>query len=87
MSDAVGARKPAPAIFHALATRLGGTLEGWMIGDSLELNVAGGAAVGLSTAWLDDGSDPTGYQPDLVVHSVAAAARAILAGHPSSVPR
>ncbi|WP_194288933.1 MULTISPECIES: HAD family hydrolase [unclassified Nocardioides] len=87
VSDAVGARKPAPAIFHALASRLGCTLEGWMIGDSLELDVAGGAAVGLSTAWLDDGSDPTGYRPDLVVGSVAAAARAILDGQPSPTPR
>ena len=63
-----------PAIFGALATRLDCALEGWMIGDSLELDVAGGAAVGLRTAWLDDGAYPTGYQPDLIVGSVAAAA-------------
>ncbi len=84
VSDAVGARKPLPAIFEALATRLGCALEGWMIGDSLELDVAGGAAVGLSTVWLDDGSDPTGYHPDLVVDSVAAAVRTILDGQPSA---
>ncbi|MEQ7846188.1 HAD family hydrolase [Nocardioides kribbensis] len=87
VSDDVGVRKPAPAIFEALASRLGCALEGWMIGDSLELDVAGGAAVGLRTAWLDDGSDPTGYRPDLVVDSVAAAARAILDGQPSATPR
>ncbi len=78
VSDEIGVRKPLPAIFEALASRLGCALEGWMIGDSLELDVTGGASVGLSTAWLDDGSDPTGYHPDLVVDSVAAAARAIL---------
>jgi len=78
VSDAVGARKPAPAIFEALSTALGCGLEGWMIGDSLELDVAGGAAVGLRTAWLDDGSDPTGFHADVVVKSVAAAVRAIL---------
>jgi HAD superfamily hydrolase (TIGR01549 family) len=78
VSNAVGARKPRPEIFEALATRLGCALDGWMIGDSLELDVAGGAAVGLRTAWIDDGSDPTGFRPNLVVDSVAAAASHII---------
>ncbi|OIJ26353.1 HAD family hydrolase [Nocardioides luteus] len=78
VSDTVGVRKPHPAIFESLATRLGCTLEGWMIGDSLELDVAGGAAVGLRTAWIGDGSDPAGFRPDLVVDSVAAAASHII---------
>lgn len=81
ISDAVGSRKPAAAIFEALADRLGCHLEGWMIGDSLELDVAGGAGVGLRTAWIDaDGVDPTAFRPHLVVRSVADAARRILAG-------
>jgi FMN phosphatase YigB (HAD superfamily) len=87
VSEAVGARKPAPAIFEALATRLDCALDGWMVGDSLELDVAGGAAVGLRTAWLDDGSDPTGFHPDLVVNSVAVAVQAILDGQSSTTPR
>lgn len=87
VSDAVGARKPAAEIFEALATMLGCALEGWMIGDSLELDVAGGAAVGLKTAWLEDGSDPTGYHPDLFVDSVAAAVRAILDGQADAKAR
>jgi HAD superfamily hydrolase (TIGR01549 family) len=59
ISAAVGARKPAPDLFHALAARLGCPLDGWMVGDSLELDVAGGAAVGLKTAWVaGDGSGP-----------------------------
>lgn len=78
VSDAVGSRKPRREIFEALATRLGCALDGWMIGDSLDLDVAGGAAVGLRTAWIDDGSDPTWYRPDLVVDSVAAAASHII---------
>lgn len=86
VSDAVGSRKPTPAIFEALATRLGCDLEGWMIGDSLELDVAGGAAVGLRTAWIADGSDPTGFHPDLIVDSVAAAARALVVGDSSVTP-
>ncbi len=68
ISDVVGARKPSPVIFHALA-----------VGDSLEFDVAGGAGVGLQTAWIDSaGSDATSFQPDLVVQSVAAAAVTIL---------
>lgn len=78
VSDAVGVRKPHPAIFAALASRLGCALEGWMIGDSLELDVAGGAAAGLRTAWIDDGSDPTEFRPDLIVDSVAAATTRII---------
>ncbi len=79
ISDVVGARKPSPVIFHALAERLGCPLDGWMIGDSLELDVAGGTGVGLQTAWIDgDGPDATSFQPDLVVQSVAAAAVTIL---------
>lgn len=75
ISDAVGHRKPTPEIFYALAEKLGCPLRGWMIGDSLELDVAGGAAVGLRTAWIDDDrSDPTPFGPDLVVGSVAGAA-------------
>ena len=52
ISEEVGHRKPEPQIFAALANRLGCKLEGWMIGDSIEHAVAGGAAVGLSTALI-----------------------------------
>jgi HAD superfamily hydrolase (TIGR01549 family) len=55
VSGEVGVRKPVPAIFGALATRLGCAPDGWMIGDSLELDVVGGKAAGLRTAWPDDG--------------------------------
>lgn len=83
VSEAVGARKPAPEIFEALASQLGCALEGWMIGDSLEQDVAGGAGVGLRTVWIADGSDPTGYHPDVIVDSVSAAVHVILGGRPS----
>ncbi|GAB2462067.1 HAD family hydrolase [Nocardioides hungaricus] len=82
ISEEVGARKPDQKVFRALAERLGCPLDGWMIGDSLELDIAGGACVGLKTAWInDDGTDPTTYscRPDLIVDSVAAAAAVILA--------
>lgn len=82
ISEEVGARKPDQKVFRALAERLGCPLDGWMIGDSLELDIAGGACVGLKTVWInDDGADPTtwSYRPDLIVDSVAAAAAIILA--------
>mgnify|MGYP000598519994 CR=1 FL=1 len=78
VSEATGHRKPAPEAFEALGRTLGCALDGWMIGDSLELDVAGGAGVGLRTAWIDDGSDASGYRPDLIVDSVASAASVIL---------
>lgn len=52
ISDEVGLRKPDPEIFRLLARNLGCALDGWMIGDSLDLDIAGGAAVGLRTIWI-----------------------------------
>jgi HAD superfamily hydrolase (TIGR01549 family) len=80
ISDEVGVRKPARGIFEALATRLECPLDGWMVGDSLELDIAGGRAVGLRTALVT--SEPVDHiegVADLVVASVAEAAAFILA--------
>jgi HAD superfamily hydrolase (TIGR01549 family) len=80
ISAEVGARKPERALFEALAARLGCPLEGWIIGDSLDHDIGGGAAVGLQTAWIARGEPPplTDRRPDLVVDSVAEAAEEIL---------
>lgn len=48
-------RKPDRAIFELAARRLGVPLHGWMIGDGLESDIAGGAAAGLRTAWITGG--------------------------------
>lgn len=81
VSEAVGFSKPAHEIFWALAETLRCPLQGWMIGDSLEADIAGAAAVGLSTAWLHRGPlGMTPHGPDLVVDSVAAAVQVILQG-------
>jgi HAD superfamily hydrolase (TIGR01549 family) len=81
VSEAVGVRKPLPAIFDALAANLGCDLEGWMVGDSLDDDIAGGAAVGLRTVWIaPDGSDPGHHHPLVTAHCFEAAARAILSG-------
>ncbi|GAB3929094.1 hypothetical protein GCM10011575_26010 [Microlunatus endophyticus] len=80
ISEAVGVRKPDPAIFHALARQLGCPLDGWMVGDSLHLDVAGGAAVGLRTAWVrPSGAHPgIDVSPSVIAGSAADAIRQIL---------
>lgn len=87
VSGEVGYRKPEPQIFCALAKRLGCTLEGWMIGDSAEHDVAGGAAVGLKTALItssnltsEQASEQAGIEPTITAQSVAEAAAVILSG-------
>ncbi len=78
ISEAVGYRKPDPRIFSSLAERLGCPLDGWMIGDSLEHDVAGGKAAGLRTMWITGhlGACADGMN---AAASVAEAVRRILA--------
>lgn len=78
ISAEVGSRKPDPAIFEALAEKLGCPLDGWMVGDSFELDVCGGAAAGLRTAWITDSPEPKHRgKPSITALSVADAARQI----------
>lgn len=79
VSSEVGYRKPEPQIFHAVSRRLGCPLDGWMIGDSLEMDVAGGAGVGLKTAWIS--ADAVGQAeavPTMTAATVACAVDRIL---------
>lgn len=57
-SEAAGHRKPDRRIFEIAACRLGVELGpcGWMIGDRLDYDIAGGAAAGLRTIWISRGS-------------------------------
>ncbi|MEZ0112891.1 HAD superfamily hydrolase (TIGR01509 family) [Catenulispora sp. EB89] len=60
-SEAAGHRKPDRRIFELAAAELGVDLgpHGWMVGDRLDKDVAGGAAAGLRTIWISqDGPDP-----------------------------
>jgi len=53
ISDAVGWRKPREEIFHVVLDELGVAPEDALhVGDSLRADVAGGAAVGMRTAWV-----------------------------------
>jgi FMN phosphatase YigB (HAD superfamily) len=54
VSDAVGWRKPAPAIFHAALDRLGlQPAQALFVGDRADIDVAGAQGVGMPVAWLN----------------------------------
>jgi putative hydrolase of the HAD superfamily len=54
ISGAVGVAKPDPAIFHAALESLGvAPEEAWHVGDSLATDVAGAAAAGIRSVWLN----------------------------------
>ena len=54
ISGEVGLAKPDPRIFALARDLLGGgaDAEGWMVGDLLHTDIAGGSAAGLQTVWL-----------------------------------
>ncbi len=78
ISDELGVRKPDPEIFRLVAERCAANLDhgGWMIGDNLIHDIAGGSAAGLRTIWLQPQRRPqswsfTGPAPDFTVDSVS----------------
>ncbi|PLW71528.1 HAD-IA family hydrolase [Streptomyces sp. SCUT-3] len=76
------ARKPEPEVFRLVAERADTVLDGaWMVGDSLEHDIAGAAAVGMSTIWVSGGRPlpPGGPVPGRVVTAVAEAFPILLA--------
>lgn len=82
VSEAVGVAKPDPDIFRIAARQAAMSLAGaWMVGDSAEADIVGGAAAGLETCWLRRGrSYPIELvRPTLVANSFIEAVDAILA--------
>lgn len=79
VSDVVGLEKPDRRIFELAATRCGAALDGWMVGDSPDADIAGGHAVGLRTAWIHRGRewDRTAFAPDAIVATVPDAVAVI----------
>ncbi|MEU8269495.1 HAD family hydrolase [Sphaerisporangium sp. NPDC049002] len=76
LSGAEGIRKPDVALFEIAAKRCGMTLAGggWVIGDNLTADIAGGRAAGLRTIWIDGGTWPgVDHQADHVVTDVLQA--------------
>ncbi len=56
VSDVVGQRKPALAIFEAAAAACDcGLAGGWMVGDSAAADMAGARVAGLTAVWLHRG--------------------------------
>ncbi|MGM1062339.1 HAD family hydrolase [Saccharothrix sp. Mg75] len=78
-SGEAGVRKPDPAIFHLAARRCGGG-SGWVVGDSPELDVAGGRAAGFRTWWVSHGRPwpPGAVPPDRTSPDTADALTGLL---------
>jgi FMN phosphatase YigB (HAD superfamily) len=58
ISEAEGSWKPEATIFRRAAEKARASLDGaWMTGDSLDADIAGGNALGLTTAWVSLGRD------------------------------
>lgn len=74
VSGVEGVRKPDRALFEIAAQRCGVSLDGggWMVGDRLSADIAGGRAAGLRTVWIETDLDRQG-QADHVVGDVMAA--------------
>jgi putative hydrolase of the HAD superfamily len=83
VSEIVGVAKPDPAIFDT-AAELCQTLEGWMTGDSVSADIAGGRGVGLHTIWIARGRTWTSPDPapDAIVATVPEAIKIILETEP-----
>lgn len=78
ISGEVGIRKPDRGIFELAARRCGSRLDqgGWMIGDSITLDIRGGRAAGLRTIWIRRSSSwphdeiTPGHEVDTVADAV-----------------
>jgi FMN phosphatase YigB (HAD superfamily) len=59
VSDAVGWRKPAPAIFRQALDRMGLDVgDALFVGDRADIDVAGARAMGMDVAWLNPAAEP-----------------------------
>ncbi|GAA1687482.1 hypothetical protein GCM10009830_38850 [Glycomyces endophyticus] len=83
VSETVGADKPDPAIFHAAAAAVDGTLDdAWMIGDRDDADILGAHRLGVPSVWLRLGREwaPADYRPthtaDTVTEAIDHAANA-----------
>jgi HAD superfamily hydrolase (TIGR01549 family) len=59
VSDAVGWRKPAPAIFREALTRMRlDAREVLFVGDRIDIDVTGALAAGMDVAWVNPSAEP-----------------------------
>lgn len=80
ISAVVGSWKPDLAIFRKAAQVCNVALEGWMVGDSGQSDIVGGANAGLRTIWMARGRNWTlnDLTPDHIVDSIPEAIDVIL---------
>ena len=85
VSDAVGWRKPRPAIFEQALTAMGiRASECLFVGDRADIDVAGAKGIGMAAAWLNPARAPLPPglpAPDLDLGGLADLRKA-LEGHP-----
>ncbi len=79
ISSAIGANKPDLAIFKEAADRCELPLDGWMVGDSPEADIAGGIGAGLRTIWMSRGRKwgTLDYSPEFTALSIPEAVELI----------
>jgi HAD superfamily hydrolase (TIGR01549 family) len=80
ISEVERVAKPDRRIFEETARRCGAPLEGWMVGDTPEIDIRGGIAAGLRTIWIarERSWDASAYAPDIVADDIMEATNAIL---------
>jgi HAD superfamily hydrolase (TIGR01509 family) len=80
----LGARKPDPAIFRAALGYLRAPAPRvWFVGDSLEKDVLGAAAVGIRPVWFGGGAPPRAPTPSCAVARDWPAVMELLSASPS----
>ena len=86
ISGIEGVAKPHRMIFEEAARRAGGRLEGWMVGDTPEIDISGGVAAGLRTIWMARGRtwDVSEYTPDFAANDIVEATSHILGASSSN---
>jgi HAD superfamily hydrolase (TIGR01549 family) len=80
ISSVLSTSKPERAIFEQAARLCGIALDGWMVGDSPEADVAGGIGAGLRTIWMSRGREWSeyDYSPEFAALAIPEAVEIIL---------
>jgi len=81
ISEGAGVHKPERRIFELAASLVRLPLSGWMVGDNSTADIGGGAAAGLSTAWVSRGRTwppELSYRPTRTAADCATAIREVL---------
>lgn len=85
ISDEIGVAKPNPEIFEEAVRRCGGISlsagPAWMVGDTAEVDIAGGLNAGMRTIWIRRGRawPIEEYAPELVADAIGEVADYVIA--------